>query len=94
MANSDMTHSDTPLVEYPLNYPIKVIGDNVENFVSIVSGVVKQFDPAFDEASVSLKPSRNGTFVSMHLSLWATSDEQLQKLYSALKQTGHVKMIL
>lgn len=89
-----MTQPEAPKIEFPLDYPIKVIGDNSDDFQAMVAKIVTQFDPKFDASSITRNPSRNGTFVSLRLSLWATGEEQLQSMYKALKDTGHVKMVL
>jgi putative lipoic acid-binding regulatory protein len=48
------------LIEYPSAFPIKVMGVQVEGFVAAVVRVAQQFDPAFDPATVELRPSSGG----------------------------------
>ena len=36
------------LIEYPSQFPIKVMGAQVEGFVEAIVSVAQQFDPAFD----------------------------------------------
>lgn len=86
---------EPPKIEFPCeNYPIKVIGDNGDDFATLVIGVVQRFAPDFDHNTVSLNPSRNGTFVSVRLSITATGPDQLKNIHESLKATGRVKMVL
>ena len=48
------------LIEYPSLFPIKVMGENVDGFVHAVTAIARSFDPAFDAASIELRPSSGG----------------------------------
>lgn len=86
---------EPPKIEFPCeNYPIKVIGDNGDDFATMVIGVMQRFVVDFDHNTVSLNPSRNGTFVSVRLSITATGPDQLKNIHEALLATGRVKMVL
>lgn len=98
MATSDLPSSPRPpqesLVEYPCLFPIKVMGTRVEGFTAALVSVARDFDPDFDEARLELRESRGGNYLSVTLTVTATSREQLDNLYRAL--TGHplVKVVL
>jgi putative lipoic acid-binding regulatory protein len=90
---SDKT-TDAPKIEFPCQYPIKVICNAGEGVVEQVLAVVKQFDPAVDAGKLVVQPSKNGRFQSLRLTMQATSETQLQELHIALKGTGQVHMVL
>ena len=98
MATSDLPSSPRPpqesLIEYPCLFPIKVMGTRVEGFTAALASVARDFDPDFDEARLELRESRGGNYLSVTLTVTATSREQLDNLYRAL--TGHplVKVVL
>ena len=98
MATSDMPSLHRPpqesLIEYPCLFPIKVMGTRVEGFTAALVSVARDFDPDFDEARLELRESRGGNYLSVTLTVTATSREQLDNLYRAL--TGHplVKVVL
>ena len=98
MATSDLPSSPRPpqesLIEYPCLFPIKVMGTRVEGFTAALVSVTRDFDPDFDEARLELRESRGGNYLSVTLTVTATSREQLDNLYRAL--TGHplVKVVL
>jgi putative lipoic acid-binding regulatory protein len=98
MATSDLPSSPRPpqesLIEYPCLFPIKVMGTRAEGFTAALVSVARDFDPDFDEARLELRESRGGNYLSVTLTVTATSREQLDNLYRAL--TGHplVKVVL
>ena len=89
-----MTEDQNRQIEFPCDYPIKVIGDHSEDFALTVTRIVQQFDPAFDPADLAAQPSRNGRFISVRVTLRATGEEQLSELFAALKATGQVHMVV
>ena len=50
--------------------------------------------PGFDQAGISIRDSRNGTFLAMTVTITATGPEQLEALHRDLMATGHVQMVL
>lgn len=89
-----MTQPEAPKIEFPCDYPIKVIGDYDDDFEAMVVELVREVAPDFDERTVSLNASRNGTFVSVRLSIRATGKDQLRHLHQTLMASGRVKMVL
>ena len=75
------------LIEYPCDFPIKVMGARVDGFVEAMCQVALQFDPDFNPATLEMRPSKAGNYLSVTLTIRATSREQLDNLYRAL--TGH-----
>lgn len=88
------TPEEAPKIEYPLDYPIKVIGDNYEGFAHQVAQVIKRHDPKFNADSIEPVASKKATFVSLRFSIWATSKAQIEGMYQDLKQVSGVKMVL
>lgn len=86
---------EPPKIEFPCkDYPIKVIGDNGDDFATLVVQVMQRYVVDFDHNTVSLNPSRNGTFVSVRVSITATGHDQLKAIHEALLATGRVKMVI
>ena len=82
------------LIEYPSQFPIKVMGENVDGFVHAITSVAKQFDPVFDAASVELRDSKGGKYLGITITVTATSREQLDELYRTLSTHPMVKVVL
>jgi len=82
------THAQTDsLIEYPCDFPVKVMGLRVDGFAEAMCQVAQQFDPDFNPTTLEIRPSKAGNYLSVTLTIRATSREQLDNLYRAL--TGH-----
>jgi putative lipoic acid-binding regulatory protein len=82
------------LIEYPSQFPIKVMGLKVEGYVAAVTHIAKQFDPAFDAATVELRESKGGKYLGVTITITATSREQLDEIYRTLSTHPLVKVVL
>ena len=82
------------LIKYPSRFPIKVMGAKVDGFVEAVTSIARNFDPAFDAASVELRDSKAGNYLGITITINATSREQLDELYRTLSTHPMVKIVL
>ncbi len=89
-----MTQQEPPKIEYPCDYPLKVIGRAQDNFRQLVVETLQQHDPVFDETTVVEIASGKGTFVSVRVSITATGEEHVKTVVSALMATGRVQMVI
>ena len=90
--------SDIPaaesLIEYPSDFPIKIMGAMQESFAEVIVDVVSQHDPEFHAGRLELRPSSKGNYLSLTATVRATSREQLDNLYRALSAHPMVKVVL
>lgn len=84
----------TSLIEYPCDFPIKVMGKQAPTLAQELSEVVQTFDPAFDPATVEIRMSKKGNYVGLTFTVRATSREQLDSLYKALHGHPLVSVVL
>ena len=82
------------LIEYPCQFPIKVMGAKVDGFVHAITAIAEQFDPTFDAATVELRDSKAGNYLGVTITINATSREQLDELYRTLSTHPMVKVVL
>jgi len=82
------------LIEYPSIFPIKVMGKDTPEFLPAMVHIAKQFDPVFDGQTVEKRPSQNGKYMGLTLSINATSREQLDELYRTLSTHPLVSIVL
>ena len=82
------------LIQYPSQFPIKVMGAKVDGFVHAVTTIARQFDPAFDASTVELRDSSAGNYLGITITVTATSRQQLDDLYRALTAHPMVKVVL
>jgi uncharacterized protein len=82
------------LIEYPSDFPIKIMGVMQELFAQTMVEVVTQHDPTFHAGRMEMRPSTKGTYLSLTVTVRATSREQLDNLYRALSSHPMVKVVL
>ncbi len=84
---------DAPKIEFPCDYPIRIMGKAAPDYKQFVVDVVKKHAPEFS-GHAEVKESRNGTFQSVVVVIRATGAPQLKALYEDLKASGRVHMVL
>ena len=82
------------LIEYPSDFPIKVMGKQHPELAQTLTEVVLQFDPGFDAATVEMRPSKGGNYMGLTFTVRATSREQLDALYRALHGHPMVSIVI
>ena len=85
---------EPPKIVFPCRYPIKVLGRAVDAFQPAVMRIFHKRAPGFTDADVMVKPSRNGTFHSITITIEAQSEAQLKLIHQDLMGTGLVSMVL
>lgn len=91
---ADVNEPQAPKIEFPCQYPIKVIGTAGHDFAEVICEVVERHAPGVDTTTIDVKDSKNGRFLSLRLVITATGQEQLEALHRDLKATGRVHMVL
>lgn len=86
--------TETQILQFPSDFPIKIMGPRVDGFAQAIAEVVQRHAPDFNPATLELRASSGGNYVSVTATVRATSREQLDDLYRAL--TGHplVRVVL
>lgn len=82
------------LIEYPSQFPIKVMGLKGDGFVAAITAIARQYDPNFDATTIELRDSKAGNYLGITVTVTATSREQLDDLYRALSGHPMVKVVL
>ena len=88
-----MNDKDT-LLQFPCQFPIKVMGRQESKFRETVVEIVARHTQAVAEEYVSEQPSRAGNFVSVTVTINATSRDQLDRIYQDLTECQKVLMAL
>ena len=82
------------LIEYHCDFPIKIMGAMQDTFAQTMVDVVISHDPEFHAGKLEMRPSTKGNYLSLTVTVRATSREQLDNLYRALSSHPMVKMVL
>lgn len=86
--------ADETLLEFPCDFPIKVMGKRREGFAQEIVGIVLKHAPDFDAATVGMRASRNGNYLSVTCVVPAHSRAQLDALYRELVAHPWVEIVL
>jgi len=79
---------------YPCEFPIKVMGRREAGFAQSVMEIVLKHAPDFEPATMEMRPSRQGRYLSLTVTVQARSREQLDALYRELCDHPAVVMVL
>jgi putative lipoic acid-binding regulatory protein len=82
------------LLEFPCAFPLKIMGRTQEGFAQAVAEVVTRHAPDFDAATLEMRSSSAGNYLSLTATINATSRDQLDALYRELVAHPMVAMVL
>ena len=81
-------------LEFPTDYPLKVLGRPAEEFRARVHAIVLRHAPDLPAERVSERLSANGNYLSISYLLPAASRTQVETLISELRSCDGVLMLL
>jgi hypothetical protein len=82
------------LLEFPCDFPLKIMGATEADFAQTIAAVVLKHAPDFDAATMEMRPSKAGNYLSLTCTVRAVSQEQLDALYRELTAHPMVKVVL
>jgi len=83
-----------PEIEFPCQYPIKVLGDAHAELNQHVVDVMNTHAPKITESDLNIKNSSKGKWQSITVTITATGKPQLDAIFADLKTSTRVKMVL
>jgi putative lipoic acid-binding regulatory protein len=82
------------LLQFPTDYPLKVVGRPQDDFRARVHAIVLRHSPALPDCRVRERLSANGNFLSISYLLPAESRAQIEALVGELRRCDGVVMLL
>ena len=82
------------LLEFPCAFPLKIMGLANVALAQTVLDIVLRHAPDFDGATMEMRASSGGKYVSLTCTITATSKPQLDALYRELFGHPLVKVVL
>jgi putative lipoic acid-binding regulatory protein len=86
--------SEETAIQFPCSFPIKMMGRDTAEFRATARALVERHAGAVADEAVTAAFSRNGNFVSVTVTIIATSQEQLDKIYRDATEHDDVLMAL
>lgn len=93
MPTPELPQQET-LLEFPCAFPLKVMGLANDALAQTVLEVVLRHAPDFDGATMAMRASSGGKYISLTCTINATSKPQLDALYRELSGHPLVKVVL
>lgn len=82
------------LLQFPCNFPIKIMGKAGFEFESSVLTIIRRHIPHLAEGAITLKPSKQGNYLSITAIVHVENQVQLDNLYRDLVACEWVLMVL
>jgi putative lipoic acid-binding regulatory protein len=93
--NDDKTTANNrPALTFPCEFPIKVIGKADLEFQANVLQTVRKHFPQLGEAAAVTHYSKHNQYLSLTVTIQASSQEQLDAIYRELNAQPKVIMVL
>jgi len=89
-----MPRDEQQLLEFPCDFPIKMMGKDRPAFHAAARAVIEQHAGPIDEHTVRASISRNGRFVSLTITIRASSQQQLDAIYIDLSAHDEILVAL
>lgn len=90
-------HNQAPLetlIEFPCDFPIKVMGETHADFTAEIVKTIQQLSANFNTANIEIRGSSGGKYISLTCTVHVTSKPQLDEIYRALTSHPMVKVTL
>ena len=86
--------TEETLLEFPCDFPIKMMGRDEAGFRELARDLVEKHAGPVDDAAVQTSVSAKGNFVSVTVTIKASSREQLDDIYREASAHDAVLMAL
>jgi putative lipoic acid-binding regulatory protein len=87
-------HTAPPLIDFPCDFPIKVMGETHDTFSQSIIDLIQTIVPSFNASQVEMKASSAGKYISLTCTVHVVSQEQLDSIYRLLSSNPLVKFAL
>jgi len=94
MAKLDQHPDKDELIDFPCDFPIKVMGETDDGFSNTIIEVIQKHSPSFDASKVEMRSSTGGKYISLTCACYVESRPQLDNIYRALTSHQLVKYVL
>ena len=89
-----VTGTQETLIEFPCDFPIKVMGETHADFTTEIIKTIQVKLPSFNASQIEMRGSSGGKYISLTCTVYVTSKPQLDDIYRALTSHPMVKVTL
>jgi putative lipoic acid-binding regulatory protein len=86
--------TDDSLLQFPCDFPIKIIGVNADGFAELVLETITGLATLATEDAYVVRSSRAGNYLSISCTVQAQNRTQIDALYAALTSLEGVRFVI
>lgn len=86
--------SEAAAIDFPCDFPIKVMGRHADDFEALVVELVRRHVPDLHEGAIRCRASGQGNYLAVTVTITAESQPQLDAVYRELTAHERVLMVL
>jgi len=94
MTDQNPNQQEDSLIDFPCDFPIKVMGKSQMDFGAEIIRTIQKLDASFDASKVEIKASAKGNYISLTCLCHVESRAVLDNIYRALTSHPLVKYVL
>lgn len=87
-------HTAAPLIDFPCEFPIKVMGEMQDSFSETIIGLIQTIVPTFSAKNIEMRASSGGKYISLTCTVHVVSQVQLDDIYRVISAHPLVKFSL
>ena len=91
---TESTSSNESLIEFPCQFPIKIMGESNPMFAQTIGNAIKELDPDFNPDTMTVNHSKTGKYLSLTATVNAHSKAHLDSIYLMLTSHPMVKIAM
>ena len=89
-----MTNDQATLLQFPCEFVIKIFGLRDDQFEMEALSIIRKHVADLRENAIQSRPSKDGKYLALTVTITADSKEQLDLIYQELSANTHVLMTL
>lgn len=89
-----MTEQKTTLIEFPCQFPLKIMGEQHPEFEQHILAAIQTHAPDTEAHHITTRPSSKGNYVGATVKVNVVNQEQLDNIYRELTAHPMVKVVL
>lgn len=87
-------NNNTPQLKFPLVFPLRIIGENRDDFRGFAVEIVRRHFPDLLEENIVTRLSGQDRYLSVSVEFWVESRDQVDALCTELSSHKRVLMLL
>ena len=91
---ADHDSSKPALIDFPCDFPIKVMGEMQDGLADTITGLIQTVQPTFSAANIEMRASSGGKYISLTCHVYVASQDQLDAVYRLISAHPLVKFSL